>query len=287
MTVFSRMKQNRTASLCLVALAYLAAIAMGLFVYISLPLPWFLRLLFADIAATATVFVFSLIYGNASTYDAYWSVQPIVILVGYAVTTELTVARLLILIAVLFWGTRLTVNWGYTFQNLYWQDWRYTMLREKSGAFYPVVSFLGIHLFPTLVVYLCVLPAAYIFLNDGTWNLGSIVFFVFSLLATLLQGIADIEMHSYRRHKTEPFIRNGLWKYSRHPNYLGEILMWWAIGLFAISIFPAALYLMTGAFVNTLMFLFVSIPMAERRQSRKDGFDAYKNATRMLLPIKK
>ena len=287
MTVFSQMKQSRAMSLCLVALAYIAAIAVGVFVYISLPLPWFLRLLFADIVATGTVFVFSLIYGNASTYDAYWSVQPIVILVGYAVTTELTVARLLVLIAVLLWGIRLTVNWGYTFQNLYWQDWRYTMLREKSGAFYPVISFLGIHLFPTLVVYLCVLPAAYVFLNDGAWNVGSIVFFAFALLATLLQGIADIEMHQYRRNKKEPFIRNGLWKYSRHPNYLGEILMWWAVGFFAISIFPMALYLLTGAFINTLMFLFVSIPMADRRQAKKDGFADYKSETRMLLPIKK
>ena len=287
MTVFSRMKQNRTASLCLVALAYMTAISVGVAVYAVLPLPWYLALLFSDIAATATMFVFSLVYGNASTYDAYWSVQPIVILVGFSMNTEMTLPRILLLIAVLLWGVRLTVNWGYTFQNLRWQDWRYTMLREKSGVFYPAVSFLGIHLFPTLVVYLCVLPAAYVFVNDGAWNVGSIVFFVFALMATLLQGIADFEMHKYRRNKTEPFIRSGLWKYSRHPNYLGEILMWWAVGLSALSIFPKAFYLLTGALVNTLMFLFVSIPMADRRQARKDGFAEYKRETRMLLPIKK
>ena len=102
-----------------------------------------------------------------------------------------------------------------------------------------------------------------------------------------MQGIADIEMHQYRKHRESAFIRVGLWKYSRHPNYLGEILMWWGVALSVICAAPSAYYLAAGALANTVLFFAVSIPMADGRQSRKEGFAEYKKQTRMLLPIKK
>ena len=92
-------------------------------------------------------------------------------------------------------------------------------------------------------------------------------------------------MHRYRQNRTAPFIRVGLWRHSRHPNYLGEILMWWGVALSVICLYPHAWYLGAGALANTLLFLFVSIPMADGRQSRKEGFAAYKHETRMLLPL--
>ena len=105
--------------------------------------------------------------------------------------------------------------------------------------------------------------------------------------AIVLQGTADYQMHRFRRTKTGNFIRIGLWKHSRHPNYLGEILMWWGIALSAVCILPWRWYLIAGAVANTLLFLCVSIPMADGRQSRKAGFAEYKKQTRMLLPLPK
>ena len=260
---------------------------MGILIYRALPFDWWLNLLLADIMATVLVFAFSILLGNASVYDPYWSVQPIVIIVAFAIGKELTLSRILLLVAVIIWGTRLTINWSYTFKNLTHQDWRYTMLKEKTGKLYPLINFVGIHMVPTLVVYGCILPAVYAFIYNASWNVGSIVFFVLSICAVLLQGTADCQMHSFRKHKTGTFIRNGLWKYSRHPNYLGEILMWWGISLSVISVFPNAWYLIFGALANTLLFLFVSIPLAEGKQSSKEGYEEYKKQTRMLLPIKK
>ena len=102
-----------------------------------------------------------------------------------------------------------------------------------------------------------------------------------------MQGIADIQMHKYRKNRNSAFIRVGLWKHSRHPNYLGEILMWWGVALAVVCAAPNAWYLIAGAIANTVLFFSVSIPMADKRQSRKDGFAEYKKQTRMLLPIKK
>lgn len=281
------LKQNRLASFIIVILIYIFASFAGIAVYQMLSIDWWLKLLVADITATTITFAFSLIFKNASVYDPYWSVQPIVILVTFAVGKELTVVRILLLTAVILWGVRLTVNWAYTFQNLAHQDWRYTMLKEKTGVFYPFVNFTGIHMVPTLIVYACTLPAAYAFLHDGVWNVGSIVFFCLSVGAVIMQGVADYQMHRYRRNRTGVFIHNGLWKYSRHPNYLGEILMWWGIALSVISVFPNSWYFGVGALANMFLFLCVSIPLADGRQSGKPGYEEYRSQTRMLLPLRK
>ena len=281
------LKQNRAASFIAVAVVYIIATAVGVLVYRALDLDWWLSLLIADLLATVATFIFSLIFKNASVYDPYWSVQPPVILVAFAIGRELTLLGILLLLVVSFWAIRLTANWAYTFADLSHQDWRYTMLKEKTGVFYPIINFVGIHIVPTLVVYGCVLPAVYAIREALSANIPSIICLCVSLGAAVMQGIADIQMHKYRKNRNGAFIRIGLWKYSRHPNYLGEILMWWGVGLSVIFASPSTWYLAAGAVANTILFLAVSIPMADGRQSRKAGFAEYKAETRMLLPIKK
>jgi len=281
------LKQNRAASFVVVVLVYVIAAVVGVFVYQAFAVDWWLSLLIADIVATVVTFVFSVIFGNASVYDPYWSVQPPVILAAFAVGQKLNAFGVLLIVVVVFWALRLTANWAYTFANLNHQDWRYTMLKEKTSVLYPAINFVGIHMVPTLVVYGCVLPAVYAVKSSLALNAGSVVFLCVSLGAAIMQGTADIQMHKFRKNKNAPFIRNGLWKYSRHPNYLGEILMWWGIALSVICAAPDVWYLAVGAIANTVLFLAVSIPIADARQSRKDGFAEYKSETRMLLPIKK
>lgn len=271
----------------MVTLSYLLAAAVGVVSYHYLPFSFWINLLLADILATVVIFIFSVAFKNASFYDPYWSVQPIVILIAFACKHSLAGVRIFAFIATMVWGMRLTANWVYTFKDLNWQDWRYTMLKEKTGIFYPVINFVGIHLVPTLVVYGCILPAVFTLVYGGEVNAGSVLFFLLSLLAVLLQGAADTQMHRFKKSGRRGFIRDGLWKYSRHPNYLGELLMWWGVGLAAVCIMPHRWYLLAGAVANTLLFFFVSIPMADKKQSGKEGFAEYKKATRMLLPIKK
>lgn len=282
-----KITENRAFSYIIITIVYILATLAGVFVYRALDFDWWLRLLVADAVATAVTFVFSLIFSNASVYDPYWSVQPIVILTAFAVGKALTPMRLMLLLAVYLWGIRLTLNWAYTFPSLSHQDWRYTMLKEKTGIFYPIINFIGIHMVPTLVVWGCVLPAAYVFVFDVAPTRASVFFILVSIAATLMQGTADLQMHKFRKNRNSTFIRNGLWKHSRHPNYLGEILMWWGIALSVTTADAGAMILCLGATANTLLFLFVSIPLADGRQSAKPGFDEYKSETRMLLPFRR
>ncbi len=282
-----KIKKNRIFSFTVISLVYVLATVFGIAVYRTLSLPWWLSLLIADVAATVLVFIFSVLFDNASVYDPYWSVQPPVIIAAFAVSEGLGALGILLLAVVSAWGIRLTANWAYTFGDLSHQDWRYTMLAEKTGVFYPIVNFIGIHMVPTLVVWGCVLPVVHAIRTDAPVTVPSVIFICIALVAVVMQGVADFQMHSFRKNRDAAFIRRGLWKYSRHPNYLGEITLWWCVALAVICSTPEAWYLCAGALANALLFLFVSIPMADKRQSRKAGFAEYKSQTRMLLPIKK
>ena len=283
------MIKNRTVALTVIILIYILAGFCGLFTFNYLTdiysFSYQLALFLADVTATVIVFIFSLIFRNASVYDPYWSVQPPVIL-GLAlakVDSDNPLLSSLLFAAVLFWALRLTANWIYNFKSFEYQDWRYVMLKEKTEIFYPFVNLLGIHMFPTVVVYLCILPAVTVIAEGAAFKPACLIFIALSFASAVIQGIADIQMHKFRASGAGSFIRTGLWKHDRHPNYACEILMWWGIGLASvIALGWQNWYLLAGAVLNTLMFLFISIPMADKRQSRKPGFEEYKKATRML-----
>ncbi len=291
-------KNNRAISFVVVAVIYLLATALGVALCIWLPFDIWLDILIADVVATIFTFAFSVILKNASVYDPYWSVQPMVIGVALLIyTKQWTTYNILLVCVVLLWGVRLTANWAYTFANLACQDWRYTLLNQKTGKMYLFVNFTGIHLVPTLVVYGCVCPLIVAFQQNLpiTWDsVDSLIWLGASLGAVVLQCVADVQMHKFRKDKrqgktTEPFMRRGVWKYSRHPNYLAELLVWWGVGLSVVRMLDGAKYLLLllGAIANTILFLCASIPLADGRQSKKEGFDNYKNTTFALLPLNK
>ena len=281
-------KENRRFSFAIIVLSYALAAAVGIAVFFFLSgFDFILRVLAADVAATVLIFLIGTLLHNASVYDPYWSVAPIIIASAACLFRgTLRHEAMPLLGAIWFWGVRLTANWAYTFPGLHRQDWRYDMLKDKSNAWFPLVNFLGIHLFPTFIVFSVMIPALVYFENPAIRLLTIPALFI-CYLAAVLQMVSDDQMHRFRKNADRSEIINiGLWEHSRHPNYLGEILMWWGVYLVMLSVHPGYIYLAVGPMANTLMFLFISIPMAEKRlASRKSGFDLYCEETRLLLPF--
>jgi len=287
----SAVKTSRGAGFVVIGVTYLVASLIGIAIYLALPMtPLFPRLVVIDVVCTVFVYVVGVLVRNASVYDPYWSVAPILLATGVAVwVTHVSIGAWLLLIVIWIWGVRLTANWAFTFRNLGGEDWRYRQLRQQFPRAFQLVSFLGIHLFPTVVVFICLMPAL-----DFMWNAqGKTSWWVLPGLGVCLVGIglelvADLQMQRHRAQKTGEIIRVGLWRHARHPNYLGEILMWWGVYLFVVPMLPNDWLLGLGALVNTLMFLFVSIPMADRRnRARFAGFDDYVAQTSSLWPLRK
>jgi steroid 5-alpha reductase family enzyme len=151
----------RAFATCAVAYGVAAAVAVGFGSAIGWEHP--IAVAFgADVAATLVVFGFSRAYDNSSFYDPYWSVAPIPIAVYWAIAAETPavnpVRQVLVVALVALWGARLTFNWGRGWKGLGHEDWRYVDLREKHPRTYWWVSAFGLHLMPTLIVFVGCLP---------------------------------------------------------------------------------------------------------------------------------
>jgi steroid 5-alpha reductase family enzyme len=287
----SSWKTNRTIGFVLITLSYLTALVIALIVFKNAGRTIWLNLFLADLAGTFVIWVSSLLLNNASVYDPYWSIQPVVILPLLMLHVgKITTSSLLLCAVVIVWGARLTINWISTFKGLHEQDWRYDQIKQQTGQLYPLVNLLGIQLMPTLIVYACIIPIVFVILQSPDFTPLILPGLMISLLGVSLETIADRQMQDFRRKNLgkSAMIREGLWKYSRHPNYLGEILMWWGVYLVCLASSPSAWMLGLGALLNTALFLFISIPLAEKRLAKyKEGFSEYQKQTRMLLPFPK
>ncbi len=191
------------------------------------------------------------------------------------------------------WSWRLTINWAYTCESIKTQDWRYTMYKQQNSVFiWHIINFFGINLMPTVLVYGALIPGIITVLADSAVNVFSLVGAAIILCGTILEFFADIQMHTFRKNNTDKTgVQDmGLWKYSRHPNYLGEISVWFGVFVFMLSADISKWYLITGALLIFCLFNFISIPMMEKRQkSKRPAYEKYQQTTSklLLLPRKK
>ena len=276
-----------------ILIAYLLCIAVGAAVLLGsdLPPPW--DSLVADLAATVVIFGFSLAYRNSSFYDAYWSVIPPLLAVYWYVDFDgaaVDPTRAVMVIALVWlWGIRLTANWATYWGGLTHEDWRYPLVRARAGRFGTLADFAGIHVFPTIQVFLGCLPI-YAVMTRGQAPLGWLdaVAFVVTLGAIVIETVADLQLHAFiKRREPGSFIRHGLWAWSRHPNYFGELGFWWGLMLFGLAVAPDQwFWIVPGALAMTVMFVFVSIPfMDERSVVRRPAYAAHMQRVSALVPL--
>lgn len=249
-----------------------------------------LNLLIADVVATIFIWIVGLVLKTASIYDPYWSIQTVAIYVPLQIMYGFNLGNIIFLIFLSLWAIRLTYNFIKTFNDITYLDWRYKNIQIKTKGLYPLVSLLGIHMVPTLIVFAASIPAFMYVIKGFDFNFLNLIGLLTMFIGVLLEFFADRNMHQFKKTRTDrsQIINVGLWKYSRHPNYLGEILFWYGVAFTLIFPNVAYWYLIVGAILNTLLFLFISIPLAENHmKTYKPGFEEYKKRTRMLLPIKK
>lgn len=290
------LKESRSFSFAIIFIVYVIAFVAGLLVYRSMSdteMHYLWRLFTADVVATVVVWFFGLVFRNVSVYDPYWSVAPPVMLTLWAFHCHSwTSATILLLIAVWYWGIRLTGNWAYTFRNLNSEDWRYTKYRiEQKTLVFHLINFFGLNMMPTVIVFLVMIPGFFVIEAATPANLVAIFGFLLCVAAATLQLVSDTQRHRFAKEHKGQICEVGLWKYGRHPNYFGEILMWWGVWMMYLSLCigngaaPTLQDLcVIGAVLNTCLFCFISVPLMEKRQLKnKPGYAEYQKRTRMFL----
>lgn len=265
---------------------YVAAAALGVFVFKIVPGATLLRLLAADLAATVFVWLWGVILRNSSVYDPYWSVAPPVIVIGLMYYYRAWgLGNILLLAVIVLWSVRLTGNWAYTFRGMKHQDWRYDKFKNENRRFWFFINLFGINVMPTIVVYLALIPAALFVAASPDFNVFRALVLIIPLAATAIEFVSDLQLRRFRKTAAPGAVMDrGLWRYSRHPNYFGEIIMWWGVYFYALAGGVGPWYLFACPVANTLLFLFISIPLMERRLlATRPAYRAYRERTSALL----
>jgi steroid 5-alpha reductase family enzyme len=280
--------RGRAGGLAVIAIAYAAAAAAAVVAFALVSGGVWVRLAVADLVATVVVLAVSFTVDNSSVYDPYWSVAPIPIAVWLAIVSDgAPLRRATVAALVSAWGLRLTWNFVRSWPGLSHEDWRYVELRHKTGAAYWLVSAFGLHLMPTVTVLAALSsigPAL-----AGAAPLGPLdgVALVVTAGAVLLETVADEQLRAFRRAQPAPgaIMSAGIWAHSRHPNYLGEIGFWWGLFLFGLAGGGWNWWTLPGPLWMTTMFVFISVPMLDKRSlARRPEYANHMRAVPGLVP---
>ena len=282
---------TKSEGLLRICAAYIVALFLGGASLYLVDYGSLLDALAADIVATIVIFGFSRAYGNSSFYDAYWSVIPPFLALFWLAAgpgPAVPLRELLVLGLILYLATRLTLNWAYFWEGMHHEDWRYVMLRGNAPRWALLTDFFGIHLFPTLQVFAGMLPVYAVYcLGDRPFGWLDIAACVVTGGAVTLQMVADFQLHGFIKTRREgEHLETGLWAWSRHPNYLGELGFWFGLFLFGLAAYPGGWYwLCIGSVLMTLMFVYASIPMMEKRSlERRPAYQQVIDTVPMLVP---
>jgi intracellular septation protein A len=197
--------------------------------------------------------------------------------------------RLVPLGLVIIWGTRLSYHiWKR--HRVTSEDRRYVAWRTAwgNGWYFYVRSFLQVFLLQGFLATLIALPLIVSLSYSGNtgiiWSvLGTSVW----LVGFICESITDKQLKNFLAIPTNKgrVMQSGLWSYSRHPNYFGEIVQWWGLFVIALGV-PFGAIAVIGPLVITVLIVFVSgIPLAEAGMINNPEFQVYKKKTSALIPI--
>lgn len=184
------------------------------------------------------------------------------------------------------WGLRLALHIYKRNKNKP-EDPRYLEWRKTWKNFF-LRSYFQIFLLQGVFLFLISLPV--IFINYSTSNnfgilevIGSIAWGIgFYFETTSDKQLAEFIVNPINKGK---LMDKGLWKYSRHPNYFGEVVQWWGIFIIALSI-SGSFFTIIGPFTITILILFVSgIPLLEKKYKGRVDFEEYKKITSIFIPL--
>ena len=266
-----RLTKSKNGSLFLVFIYYISSFYLAYLLIKNIDLNGWLLILAWHIFATLIIFMFSNIHKNSSIYDPFWHAAPIPIVFYTANQSTIPVMELyLVLSAFLFWSLRLTYNWYLNWTNLDHEDFRYIDLKNNNRFLAFINDLFGIHLIPTLIVNASLYPIYIALTSDSLSNL-VYVGFILIIVAVTVQYISDDQMRKFRKDDKNfgKTMKYGLWKYSRHPNYFGEVSFWFGIYLFALASGATSILLLACPMLMLALFVFISCPMMDNRSLKK------------------
>lgn len=237
-----------------------------------------------------TFFLFAAIFKTDKVTDFSYSLSFLILTWVLLITGDRPISsvRLLIALAVSVWAFRLGTYLLYRI-SVIGKDDRFDDKRDK-----PLV-FLQFWILQTIGVWAIMLPMTLVLSGRVQYfsSLAAAIGFFLFLVGLMIETLSDAQKFRFKRipENRNRWIESGLWRYSRHPNYFGEILLWWGLFLVILPGLSGWQWLtIFGPISITTLLLFVSgIPLLEKSGDEKygdiPGYQAYKNSTSLLIPL--
>jgi steroid 5-alpha reductase family enzyme len=220
-------------------------------------------------------FVYGLLTRNYSTVDRLWSILPAIYVLVWMQDYMHNPRFVIAAIIVIAWALRLSLNFarrgGYAFnwkKGFTGEDYRWEILREKipNRIIFELFNLVFISAFQLILVFLITLPLYFVGQVDAPLSYADYLLFGFHILFLTLEMIADNQQYKYyqerksREFKNSPrhqlgFNTFGLWKHSRHPNYVCEMSQWVVVALYLFTLTGTWHYSMFGAAILILLFI--------------------------------
>lgn len=233
-------------------------------------------------------FVVSLVKKRNDVADVAWGLGFVLVTwVSFFLSDDSGARGLLASLLVSVWGVRLawhihTRNKGKT------EDYRYLAWRKEWGKWFYIRSYAQVYLLQGTLLFLIVIPVLFINKDVGA-SLGLLDFVGVAvwLLGFYFEVVGDAQLARFIKDPTNKgkLMQSGLWAYTRHPNYFGEVTQWWGIWLIALSV-PNGLLAIVGPLTITVLIVKVSgIPMLEKKMAEHPDFAEYKRTVSAFIPL--
>jgi steroid 5-alpha reductase family enzyme len=243
---------------------------------------------FIIIIVYATVwFLIALYKKRNDVADIAWGIGYVIICCYLFFTKESSLVMLLLYGLVLSWGLRLSIH-IYKRNNNKKEDFRYQAWRKEWGKTFYWRSYLQVFILQGFLLIIIISPVIHASASEPVnWNGFTWIGLFVWLVGFYFQAKADHQLAVFIKQRKTPgeIIQTGLWKYSRHPNYFGEILMWWGIFIITIPFKNSFLYVISPVSIMLLLVFVSGIPLLEKKYKDNTEFEAYKKRTSILIPM--
>ncbi len=193
----------------------------------------------------------------------------------------------LVLVLVTTWGIRLMLHIGWRNRGKP-EDHRYKAWREEWGESFLVRTFLQVFMLQGFLLLIISLPVTWSLTHSAPpINILDGIGFCIWLFGFLFEYIGDFQLLQFKNDPANKgrIITSGLWKYTRHPNYFGEVTLWWGIFLICLSV-PGSMWTIIGPLTITYLILKVSgTPMLEKRFANHPEYSDYMKNTSAFFPL--
>lgn len=230
-------------------------------------------------------FAISIIKKRNDVADFAWGLGFVVVSWVSFLISGPSLKALVVNILISIWGVRLARH-IYRRNSKKPEDKRYAKWRVEWKNFY-LRSFLQVFLLQGLFLFLISLPVLYINYSRGIIGPIFILGVIIWTFGFYFESTADKQLSSFISEPKNKgkIMDQGLWKYSRHPNYFGEVTQWWGVFVMALSD-KGSLWTIIGPITITTLILFVSgIPLLEKKRENDPAFQEYKKKTSVFIPL--